>query len=217
MEKQREVGIEGYGKVVLVRPNIGVSKEGDWIYSKVFNEAIRKGIPPTAILQKQLEESGVWTNKEEKDLEKERTLLTKFTLALREEKDEEKRKPLKKNYLEAKDALFSTLMTKSSLFNHSAERKADDARTEYLILKGSYKEGGKEPVWKDEEEMLESDDSVFYSNLATEYVTFLTDLPLDFDSIPGEKKEDKKADEKKPEEKKVEPQKEKTKDSSSGK
>lgn len=196
VEKRREVPLEGHGNIVFVRPDVGISKKSEWKYSKTFNNAIKDGIFPTAILQRELEHNGLWGRKDEQEIEDQRAKLTNLTEQLKKEGNETKRKDLKKKYLDVREELFILLITKQTLFANSAEQKAEEEKAEYLMLNCCYKDGGKEKLWKSVDEMLDADQASLYDDVSTLFIGFLNDLPNDLDDLIPEGPKEKNKDEK---------------------
>lgn len=186
MEDKRVVEIEGLGKVTLNKPSVGISKEADWVNSRSFNEAIKNGVLPAAILEHKLRESGAWTKEDDKGVEDTQIYFSQLSERLRNEKDPDKRKVLTSEWIEKKNFLYELMLAKSTMMSHSAERKADEKRFEFLLLRCCLKEDGT-PIWKSSEDAYVPDQKNLFIRVAEEYMMFINNLNLNAeDVIPGE-------------------------------
>lgn len=132
---RREMELDGYGKVYIENPTLPVSKKADEIHSKVLNEGLRN---KDELLESEilaiLKERGVWTDKEEAEVE---NISNEINLNVT------KLANLKKGDLAASEivkevsALRSTrnaLQQKRDQFTeNSVETKARTARENFLI------------------------------------------------------------------------------------
>ena len=187
MDDRKEVIVEGFGKVILKKPDIGISREADWIASRAFNECIKNGILPAGILEFKLRESGAWSEEDDRNYEKLLVIFAELSQELRKEKNLEKRKALTDDWLSKKNLLYQFNMAKSAFMSNSAERKAEEKKFEFLILRCCLKEDSSR-IWNTVEDAYSSiDQSNLFAKVAEQYMLFINNInPEAGDVIPGE-------------------------------
>lgn len=140
------------GEVIVTRlPNVTETQAADWEFSKVFNKAIKAGIPPRAGFLKELMDSGAWTQEEEDHTVVLRTALDAKLAELAEARadesvDKEAIAAMQTEVKVAQQALWLHTNKLNAMLAHTAENKADDAKLYYLTYTVTRKKDGT-PLW----------------------------------------------------------------------
>ncbi len=175
---RRYFEIPGYGKVYLRPATVEETQEASLEYSKMFNKAIMEGIPVQDELEKLLISKGILEDEDAYDSainKKRRELLQKEELLKKQPKSKAKDKKvikLAKEVADLRNEIFSDQFKRRNLLSNSAEAKADEIRTAFLISKTAVNADTDEPVWNSFEEYLNETDLVKLSKINFEYLTF---------------------------------------------
>jgi len=144
--------IEGVGTLYLRNPTVEETQEAGFVYSKSFNKAILEGIETSDILEQQLIEKGLLEDMDSSDseLNKLRKNLMKNELLLRKQNKDDKSKRTKKLAFEVADTrqkIFDSQIKRQNLLSNSAEQRADEIRSGYLISRVTYNSDTDERIW----------------------------------------------------------------------
>lgn len=132
------------GKTYTVRlPNSKERAEGERIYNRTYNSALKDGCPLEAEIMGMAREHGIWSDEKDQELSALSEELNQKAAVLDEggiELDEAKEIALDMRKLRAK--LMVLNFTLGELKGESANRKADDARINYFVSQCVLTEGG---------------------------------------------------------------------------
>lgn len=181
MLTEKEWEYEGK-KYVFTMPTIGQTTAADLEYSKAYTDAIKNGLMPRVILERDFKEKGIWSDSDNVDLDNILNKLQEQIMVLKTSLDQDERNAAKRT-LEIVKIEYQELYNKRTvLFQHSADSKGEAAR----ILELAYKcilDVNKNPVWKTKEEFLAQRDSKFISDIIKELVIFTNGLEEKVNSL----------------------------------
>ena len=169
-------------KYIFTMPTIGQSNAADLEYSKAYTDAIKNGLLPRAVLAKDFKEKGIWTDKDNEDLD---TILEKLQeqMAILRTAIDQEEKEKAKLALRRIDYEYQELHTRRIVtFQHSCDSKGEAARLLELTWRCALDEK-KQPIWKSKEEFLTEQDSGFISELVKELLIFTNGLEEKVNSV----------------------------------
>jgi hypothetical protein len=166
-------------KLTVRNANNEELQEGEFEYSRAFNNAIVRGLMPRAKLLSELEKSGVWTREDDEAIEKQRLLVIRLEDAL-DNADESSRERIASELGEERQKLFTSRQSKTEILSHSAEAKAEESQRNFLVSKViEYADTGTR-VWKNFSDYMKEEDGNLLFRATYEYLTFINGLPSDF-------------------------------------
>jgi hypothetical protein len=165
---EREVDIDGLGKVIIFHPTLSVNQECEKIYSEKFIEYLNENKLPTINqLEKLLEERGIWGPDQDADLEQKSQNLISLTVQLNQSKQdlktvteksrkklEDKIAKLARDRMVAETELISKTMYRGSLIEATVERRAEKDALFHKMLKCTKTTEGN-PLFKKKEDLFE--------------------------------------------------------------
>lgn len=217
MANEKIVEIQGK-KVKLVKPNVKISGECDFEYSKAYTHALKNGLLPRLALEKVMIDSGAWSKEDdirEAELSKD---AQETILEMKFSESAEDKLTLRSKFDSIQEELTNISAKRQSLYFNSAEQRGDEARLGHLAWNCILNEDDSN-IWSSKEELEKAPDNDFVKESVRELVTFNTDLESKvekltnaLDELTGDNKkvetettEDKKeeppSEEEKPEEK----------------
>jgi hypothetical protein len=162
-------------KYIFTMPTVGQSNAADLEFSKAYTEAVKNGLMPRTVLERDFKEKGIWTDEDNKKLEELLQIQQEQILALKLSGEQDKKEQLKIDLLRTKLEFQELYTQRQVIFQHSADSKGDAARILELAWRCIFNEN-REQVWKTKEALLEEQDSKFISSLITELVIFTSGL-----------------------------------------
>jgi len=175
----RKVQTEKFGEVVLRFPTPEETRRADWQYSKIFNEAILDGIPTQKQMEDLLREKGIWTNKDDKELDCLKAELDNTHAQLSEKKNGRKKsKELKLKISKIRQELIEKQSQKQRYLSNTVEMKADEARLNYLIHTCVETEAG-EKIWNTYSDFQNERDHESTTKIIYEFLTFINNIDLE--------------------------------------
>jgi hypothetical protein len=172
LEKYEEIDGKKYK---FVFPTMGESTEADMEYSKGYTNALKAGLWPRVKMERHVAENSLWSDEDNKKLDDKnmefQELVTKTFSAV---KNEEKQK-LREALAATKNELMSLIILKQSLFNNTAESKADEAKVLSLVPKCVLNEDGSK-IWDSPESFQKEKNTGLAVELAHIFVSFISDL-----------------------------------------
>lgn len=179
MEK-REAKFADGSKFFTRTPTLVEVQEADWEFSRVFNKAITSGILPRAALLKRLVDSGVWSEEKDNITQKLRTelnsLISRITEMRDNKEDEKELDGVVRSAESVRMALAMHLQELESLMAHTAEQKADDARTYHLVYLVTERENGVR-VWKTFAEFMGNSASEDFYEAVLQFMMLQNGIP----------------------------------------
>lgn len=198
-------------KISVRNPTNEELQEGEFEYSRAFNNAIVKGLMPKTKLLSALQDCGVWTEKDDEAIETQRQLVIRLEDAL-DKADDNSKERIGDELGEERQKLFSMRQARTEILSHCAEAKAEEFQRNYLVSRVSeYVDTGTR-IWKTYEDYRKEENENLLFRTTYEYLTFINGLPSDFatkfpenqvkkeDEKDAEKEEDSAEIQKKPEE-----------------
>ena len=116
-------------------PTTKILMDANIVYNKKFYELVKSGIPAQSVLDKTLQEQGLWTEKEENQLAE---LMTQIALLERKIRSGGKLSEAKENALKLKNLrmeLRDLILQRTSYMNQSADGMAEQYRFAFLMYK----------------------------------------------------------------------------------
>lgn len=154
---------------ILRSLSISETNNVDFIYDKIYQDAVHQGILTYEQLKAAYEQSGVWGDVEEdeiKDCHKEIKKL-KHSIANNQFMTVRKRQ-LEKKLEKVKNKLNDLNQTKSDLFSVTAEQRAEEVKRRFVVMM-SVQNYDETPYWHSKEDFLNETDSLLVFNLAYAY------------------------------------------------
>ncbi len=168
------VGLEER-KIKITFPTLGQSSESDLEYSKAYTKALKAGLLPRVSMERQIIESDLWTEKQEAELENGKEnlniLIEKYRLTV----DKTDKSIFQNQFYELQSNIFKLSSIKESLFNHTAEKKGEEAKVANLAWKCILNEDDTR-IWKTQEEFFNEKDNVFVSEVVMAFIKFTSGL-----------------------------------------
>jgi hypothetical protein len=182
---EREVDIEGFGKVTIIHASLAVSQECEKLYSEKFIEYLNEGKLPTLIqLEKTLKERDIWGPEEDANLQKLTDDLVSASVQVNQSKadletvDKKDRKKLEdkiasleRKRILAQSTLVNTNMSHNQLLESTVERRAEKDALFYKILRCTKDPEGN-PLFKSKEDMLDKPYGFSLDRLAVACINF---------------------------------------------
>lgn len=160
-------------KYKFIMPTLGDVTDSDTEYSKAYIKALKDGLPPRNILEKQLRESGVLNEKEDIELAEASTKLQDIFVQFKSESDKEKKEQYKLQLMEIQNKLIQITTQRQMLFVHTAESKGEEAKMTNLSWKCIYKEDGKR-LWETKELYLNERSTKAIEKIIQEFIIFMS-------------------------------------------
>jgi hypothetical protein len=166
--------------LLLRQPNNNIKIRANFIYYNSYNKAIKEGMLPFEELEKLLNERSIFTDKDQKNidrleskLEGQRVLLGKTTkVKARSDRIKEVIKNLEDEINAIKYKKFSKLVL-------SAETKADEDKHSFICSNCTYTSDGNELYWKSNEDLMKETDLEFKNYVTTEFLKFYNGISTD--------------------------------------
>ena len=154
-------------------------QDGEFEFSKSFNNAIINGILPEARLLAELMKNGIWDETKDQAIEDQRVKVVGLEEALSETEGSEK-VSVAETLGAARQELFGQRQARSELFAHSAEAKAEQAQRDVVVSRVTEYEKSGAPVWLTFETYRKEQDNNLLFRATYEYMTFESGLDANF-------------------------------------
>lgn len=189
MEKQISVDVDGkVFDVLVIAPTNKINREAEKEYQKALMEALRDKLPIAAEIDQELE-SRFDLNKEREEREEIIKDLSMKQVMLRSGNANGRKltkmqgRALAIEMMDARDKLSYQSAVRRALYTLTAERKADLARTNYLVYLCSLDPKTRKPYFANYDDYLDNKDS----NLVLEIIkTFGEVTSVDYSDIPDD-------------------------------
>lgn len=187
-------------KYKFVFPNMGQSTEADMEYSKGYTNALKAGIWPRVKMERHVTENGLWTDEDAKRLDDKNLLFQELVAATFSAAKNEEKEKLREKLVIARNELMTLISQKQSLFNNTAESKAEEAKILSLVPKCILKEDGSK-VWNSVDEFQKENNTGLAIELMRIFISYISDLDNKLSQIDNllssspEKEEEEKAPE----------------------
>jgi len=176
-------------KLCLLKPNVQINKSCDIEYKKAWVFLLRQGIPTHKKLLKDLEDNGVWTKENEKQLSEisvaigvQVHLMEKFN---KQEKEEDARKAALE-IAKLRNESYELVEIMNQAYTYSCEGGANEIRHEaYVAYAAVHEKDFDEPFFKNYEDFKNRRDEraavdlhlAYMQNVIGENQKYITDLP----------------------------------------
>lgn len=125
-------------KLVIKPESLEAQRRCDHEYSVAFVEAIQRRIPPKSVLEKLLRDQGMWTEKDDEDLEALRTKIVKLEVQLGETKTTDQGLPLATQLATLRGQLVEITQQRGEVLNNSADFMAEQVRRDAFIAYSTF-------------------------------------------------------------------------------
>lgn len=184
-----------YGLLQIRFPKVEENRLADWEYSKVFQQAIKDGIPINKQMTKQIEELGLWTKEDDEKVDSLNEEIQKQIVVMSKMTDGSKAmEQVQDKINELRQQIFTLQQQKQHFYNNTAEAKAEEAKMSYLIYKCTENADTNKPVWEKYDDFKNEEDQEVVSVIVYQFLTFINGLPADFLSEPSVGEEDEQSD-----------------------
>lgn len=140
----------------------------DFIYKQALAEGKSKGLLSSGELAVFLEKSGVWTKKDEKEIQNLKRSIHKINEALEDPETTKRERQISEKMLAAAEkALYEKEVDRNKHFNMSAESFAASERVNAVIFSMLYSTE-RERYWKTWDDFREETDNIFIGNATTQ-------------------------------------------------
>ena len=177
---KRKITIDGLGDLVMKHPSRDDELEADAERSKAFTRFLLDGLKTESEMTEIAEERGLWTEKDEKDLEKIQQDMVKNRLDSSQEKAGTKKKKLDKELAEIRQSLMKKITKKNAIFSHTVESKANNIWWQHLVFRCVYKEDGETKCWERYSDFSKELNNGPTAQLVADFITFYNGLSDDF-------------------------------------
>lgn len=169
------------GLIQIRFPKVDENRLADWEYSKVFQHALKDGMPTNKQMTKQIEEFGMWTKEDDEKIEKLREEIDKQIVVMSKMSEGSKNmEKAQEKINELRDELMEIQTEKQRYFQNTAEAKADEAKMSFLIYKCTEDANTGKPFWSSYESFKNEEDQGVVNTIAYQFITFINGLPADF-------------------------------------
>jgi chorismate mutase len=169
------------GLVQIRFPKVDENRLADWEYSKVFNQAIKDGIPTNKQMAKQIEELELWTKEDDAKVEKLREEIDKQIVVMSKMAEGSKNmEKAQEKIAELRNQLIAIQQERQKYFQQTAESKADEAKMSFLIYKCTEDANTGKPFWSSYEDFKNEENQGVVNTIAYQFITFINGLPADF-------------------------------------
>lgn len=177
---------EKFGLVQIRFPKVEENRLADWEYTKVFQQAIKDGIPTNKQMTKQIEELELWTKEDDEKIKSINDEVQKQIAVLDKMSEGSKNfEAVADKIAELRNDALAIQTEKQRLFNNTAESKADEAKMTFLIYKCAEFADSNEPIWVKYEDLKNEEDQGTVNIIVYQFLTFINGLPADFLSLPS--------------------------------
>lgn len=172
-------------KYKIKMPSMNDIQEADFEYSKTFTKAIQAGLPTRKSLEDDLVKRGILDNADafDNDTQKRREEIRRLEVKLKAAEKAGNKKLMVQNaekLAHARAESYDAIMYRSSVLGNSAEARADERRTTYLMTRSiSYAEN-EDFVWPDYADYLRETDHALVNKVSYEYLSFTTGITANF-------------------------------------
>lgn len=169
------------GLIQIRFPKVDENRLADWEYSKVFQQALKDGIPTNKQMQKQIEEYGMWTKEDDDKIAKLREEIEKQIVVMSKMAEGSKNmEKAQEKVNELRDELIEVQTEKQRYFQNTAEAKADEAKMSFLIFKCTEDANTGKPFWSSYDAFKNEEDQGTVNTIAYQFITFINGLSSDF-------------------------------------
>jgi hypothetical protein len=169
------------GLIQIRFPKVDENRLADWEYSKVFNQALKDGIPSNKQMAKQIEEYGLWTKEDDDKIAKIREEIDKQIVIMDKMTEGSKNmEKVQEKIMELRNELMVIQQEHQKYFQQTAEAKADEAKMSFLIFKVTEDANTGKPFWATYDAFKNEEDQSTVNSIAYQFITFINGLPSDF-------------------------------------
>jgi len=202
MDTDRKFEVEGQGEYVITLPTAEEIRQGDWKYSKTYNEALLAGITTTGEMLDILKRRNIIGEKYDTRTEELKVNIGEKIVEMEVETDKDKRRALAIEVSDIRQDLFSHNQLVNGPLANTCEQMSEDARLDYITSRIVKKLDGSS-VWGTYEEYLNEENRAFALRTRFEVLLYMQGLDPDFlEKVPENlvirelAEEDKAAEEK---------------------
>lgn len=156
-------------------PTVKQYSEGDTVYSKAYVDAIKNGLKPNVVLEREYRAVGAITKESDDALAGLQEKMREAIVQLHAGVSEEDKQSVYSEFLKLKFDYEQMVLERNSLFQHSAESKAEIAKISCFLWQCVFDESHN-PLWKTQEEFLESKTSRFVEEVIKKFILYLMSL-----------------------------------------
>ena len=159
-------------------PSVKQNRIADWKQSETFNEAVTAGLPLEDEMLRILRNKKLWTEEDDKKLDE---LRTKYIMVnARYNVENDPAEELKKERKDARQTLLDFQSKRQKYIGHTAEAKAEEIRTAYLVSQITVYAESSKPVWTSYEEFDNEVNRAYLYEIIFEYITWGSGVSKDF-------------------------------------
>lgn len=182
---RREFELDG-AKYHIKNPTVEDIRKADIQYSKAYIDALKEGVPTSALLRKILREQGVITDELTSQIETVQQSLSDTITRLREESDAEKKAEIAKKIRAIRAEIYTLNEQVTGPLNNACEDIADSVKSDYLVFRLLQKEDGSS-VWPTYEAYIEESANFIAIRAKWEVMFLIKGLSLsDLENLPEE-------------------------------
>jgi hypothetical protein len=177
---ERKFEYKTFGNVFVRHPNVKEKREISLVYAQEYNRLIQEtNLPSYREMERRLAEKNIWTEKDDKELDKiKESYLGKLTtlhqIKLNKNLSDKEKKNISKLEKEIADLEYSWIeksLYKLSLFEQTLEKKADEYSNLYQIYLCTQKEDSSK-LWDSFDVLMEQTQTKEFEKLASDCVSF---------------------------------------------
>lgn len=179
-EASRVVNTEKYGKVIIRFPTEEDKQKSDVVKSEKFTELLDSGLKTEAEMEQILAKRGVWTDKEEFEIEQLQKKLTKAYERVAKSKSEKMEDNAMEEVNKIRNQIRDIQKKREAYMEHTIEAKCEKVSLGYLIYSvTSYFESG-EKVWDSFSDFINNNNHQDAMKIAMEFMGMLSGIPSSF-------------------------------------
>jgi len=182
MEKFEKVWEYDGKKYIFTMPTVGQSNAANLEYSKAYTDAIKNGLMPRVIIEKDYKEKGIWTDADEQKIKDELGKLQDNVVILKASKDETEIAKAREDFNLAQNSYVELFNRKQELFQHSADSKGDAAKNIELTWRCVLAED-RTPIWKSRDEFFLQQDEKLLKQIVNALFVFTSGLEEQINSL----------------------------------
>jgi hypothetical protein len=179
MDTDRKFEVEGLGEFVITLPTAEEIRQGDWKYSKTYNEALLAGITTQGEMLDILKRRNIIGEKYDERGEELKVRIGEKIVEMETETDKDKRRQLAIEVSDIRQELFSHNQLVNGPLANTCEQMSEDARLDY-ITSCIVKKADGTPVWSSYEEYSKEENRAFSMRARFEVLLYMQGLDPDF-------------------------------------
>lgn len=179
METDRKFEVEGVGEFTITLPSAENIRQGDWKYSKTYNEALLAGITTTGEMLDILRRRNIIGDKYDERGEELKVNIGEKIVSMETETDKDKRRALAIEVSDIRQDLFSHNQLVNGPLANTCEQMSEDARLDFIASCIVRKADGS-AVWNSYDEYLAEENRAFSLRARFEVLLYMQGLDPDF-------------------------------------